>query len=114
MYLSGLDPHIVRLIGIARQPNTEKLVMLMTWCSRGDLRGQLKKITSYTDVFMLIEEMTLALTFFHAYELCHHDFHPGNILLTDDKVLIGDLGLSSQANSTDLTVNGVFPYIPPE
>src|SRR6266540_1444919 len=115
MCLNGIAPHIVSLVGISQQPDTKKLLMIMTWCNGSDLRSRLHMIESYRDAFALVTDIALALTFFHSFELCHHDFHPGNILLKDSKALIADLGLSKPADDMNSgTITGVLPYIAPE
>jgi serine/threonine protein kinase len=54
--------------------------------------------------------------------MVHHDFHTGNILLSDpsvdmyiNKVFISDMGLSGEVGNADETkIYGVMPYMAPE
>src|SRR4051794_25814411 len=114
MHFNGITQHIVNLVGVTQHPDTQELLMVMSWCNKGDLRRNLNIIKSYEDALKLVTDIALALTFFHSADLCHYDFHPGNILLNDDTILISDLGLSKTAGINSKTVVGVLPYIAPE
>ncbi len=52
----------------------------------------------------------------HNANFIHRDFHSGNILLSDQKCQIGDLGLSQPENNTSPNneIYGVIPYVAPE
>ncbi|CAI2180802.1 4604_t:CDS:2, partial [Funneliformis geosporum] len=62
-------------------------------------------------------QIVYGLKAIHNANFIHRDFHSGNIILSDQKCHIGDLGLSQSANNTPLKHNeiyGVVPYIAPE
>ncbi|CAI2165025.1 8463_t:CDS:2 [Funneliformis geosporum] len=75
------------------------------------------KVIKWDRKLEMLCQIVYGLKAIHNANFIHRDFHSGNIILSDQKCHIGDLGLSQSANNTPLKHNeiyGVVPYIAPE
>ena len=75
--------------------------MVLIFCKDGDLRNYLNQSKDYNYVLKIkiLSQIGRGLLEIHNAEKVHKDFHPGNILLLQEEGLfIGDLGLCQPAN----------------
>ena len=92
-------------------------MMVMEWCSEGDMRKNLDQCKTFDDVYRRIIRISKGLSSIHKQGLCHKDLHLGNILHGSHILYISDLGLSGPADKEIIKNNqvvGVLPYIAPE
>ncbi len=91
---------IIRCYGITQNPETNDLVMVMDYAEKGNLRQHLNEnfITmDWKDKLFILIDMAKGLDIIHKNGLIHHDFHCGNILMSN-VILITDLGLCQPVN----------------
>ncbi|CAB4411387.1 unnamed protein product [Rhizophagus irregularis] len=112
-------PYITKIHGVTRDPETKDYMLIMEYANGGNLHNYLQK--NFTNISLgeklyILWKITEGLNVIHKKKFIHRDLHSGNILLTYQSWLIGDLGLSQPANSTLLNneIYGVIPYIAPE
>lgn len=53
---------------------------------------------NYTRVIEIFKEITIGLNYIHSKNIIHRDLKPSNILIINDKIKIGDFGLSKYVN----------------
>ncbi|RHZ79730.1 hypothetical protein Glove_141g61 [Diversispora epigaea] len=115
----------LRFYGITQDPKTNEYIMVLEYMNGGNLRDYLKKDFNNINWSMKLEYLKeLASDFknIHKLDIMHHDFHPGNILLSNFKnyyLCISDFGLSkligiNTKNPEKTQIFGVLPYIAPE
>ncbi|RHZ69450.1 hypothetical protein Glove_283g151 [Diversispora epigaea] len=115
----------IRFYGITKDSETGKYMMVLEYMPGGNFRDHLKKnFNNFNWESKLYYLWKLAFCFkkFHALNIIHQDFHPGNILLFNYKsynLCISDFGLSKivgqiSKNPEKRNIFGVLPYIAPE
>ncbi|XP_076063431.1 serine/threonine-protein kinase Chk1-like [Oratosquilla oratoria] len=73
----------------------DKLQLVMEYCSRGDVQGNLDEIER-KDALAYFNQMMEGVEYLHSRGVAHRDLKPGNLLLTQDGVLkIADFGLAA-------------------
>ncbi|XP_076063432.1 serine/threonine-protein kinase Chk1-like [Oratosquilla oratoria] len=73
----------------------DKLQLVMEYCSRGDVQGNLEEIER-KDALAYFNQMMEGVEYLHSRGVAHRDLKPGNLLLTEDRVLkIADFGLAA-------------------
>ncbi|CAG8546955.1 10861_t:CDS:2 [Paraglomus occultum] len=89
----------------------------MQYMEGGNLRQYLqqKKLT-FRDKLDRLRDIISGLKDIHQQNLIHRDLHSGNILNSNDRSYVADLGLSQSVNSQkgEGQVFGVLPYVAPE
>jgi serine/threonine protein kinase len=96
-------------------------MIVMSYAKKGNLRKCLSSVVKleWQYKLQLLKNIILGLKTMHESNLVHHDFHDGNILISDNyETYIIDLGLcklinNSLQNETDENY-GVIPYMAPE
>ena len=111
-------PFIVALHYAFQTP--EKLVLILDYCSGGDLSDLLKRKIRLTEkqARIYISEILLALEELHSRDIIYRDLKPGNIVLdAEGHALLTDFGLSKEGvrddSRTDSFCGSVF-YLAPE
>src|ERR1041385_6239394 len=92
-------------------------MMVLYYYTGGNLRNYLNQSKSdyYYERIQLLEFLAMGLLNIHNTGMVHKDFHPGNILLSNNHPSIGDLGLCQPVNKEKQKgVYGVLPYVAPE
>ncbi|KAG9298472.1 hypothetical protein G9A89_003695 [Geosiphon pyriformis] len=111
---------ITEIYGITQNPQTLDFGFVMELAEHGDMRKYLLSnfhSTFWDNKLNLAWNIAEGLNLIHSAGMIHCDLHSGNILqLSNERVKIGDLGLSKPANreAADEEIFGVIPYIPPE
>ncbi|GBB98957.1 hypothetical protein RclHR1_33730001 [Rhizophagus clarus] len=111
---------IVRCYGITQDPNTKEHMMVLYYCSKGNLRNYLTKSESYINYKTKIDELqqiARGLLDVHNSGFVHKDFHSGNILHNHSFPFISDLGMCQPANKQSIKeqgIYGVLPFMAPE
>ncbi len=114
-------PHIVAVTDVGEDFGIAYLVM--EWLEGRTLEQELRQLQHIvlSDVIVILEQITGALSLAHAQNIVHRDIKPSNIHLgkTDEifvKVL--DFGIAkvttSAANAVASRIAGTFAYMPPE
>ncbi|RGB29904.1 kinase-like domain-containing protein [Rhizophagus diaphanus] len=102
--------------------------MVLDYAKGNDFNHWMIKNYEYFDwqnKLVLLFNVIRGLKEIHQRNMVHHDFHTGNILLcvsfllesiiTDDDILISDMGLSGNIGDTNQdNVCGIMPYVAPE
>jgi serine/threonine protein kinase len=96
-------------------------MMVLDYCSYGNLRNFLNVIEDYIDYgskIDILQQISRGLLDIHNAGKVHKDFHSGNILLSVDKnPFISDLGMCQPVNKQSVKkegIYGVLPYMAPE
>jgi serine/threonine protein kinase len=96
-------------------------MMVLRYCSDGNLRNYLNKSNRYMEYRSKIDELfriSRGLLYIHNAGKVHKDFHSGNILINSGTFpYISDLGMCQPANKQlvkEEGVYGVLPYMAPE
>ena len=95
-------------------------MIIMSYYSLGDLINYITKDFYSVSWKKKLENLRMiidGLYELHFAEIVHRDFHSGNIFFDkDNKTIIGDLGLSKSATTTDDDNEnyGIIPYMAPE
>ncbi|KAF0499953.1 kinase-like protein [Gigaspora margarita] len=117
-------PNINLFYGITRDPETNKLMLVLQFANGGNLRQYLERKwqdgifgISLNEVIRISKQITNGLGHLHKNNIIHCDLHPKNILINDDKILIADFGLSRKigdtyTSSTSIT-KGMPAYLDP-
>lgn len=111
-------PNLIRLLVSSKQ------LIIMEYCSGGDLRSHLRTArshgrTSEEKIWFWFVQLALALHHMHALRILHRDVKTANVFLSNDGFLVlGDLGiardLGGAANDVAATVIGTPLYMAPE
>src|SRR5687768_8010315 len=112
----------LRMYGLTKNIETNKYMMVLQYADGGNLREWLsRQKLDMQSALVVLRDIARGLAGIHVQGLCHHDFHPGNILFgnlfgLNGRPLIADFGLSSSSKMQESTgaVVGVLPYIAPE
>ncbi|UZO13290.1 uncharacterized protein OCT59_004793 [Rhizophagus irregularis] len=106
--------------GITKDSETKEFMMIIEFSERGSLRSILSNDFSnilWKDKINCLFKLSSNLQKLHKLEYIHKNFHSGNVLYNEDKVIyISDFGLlgPSYRQKVDDEVCGVLPYIAPE
>jgi serine/threonine protein kinase len=111
-------PNLIRLLASSKQ------LIIMDYCSGGDLRSHLRVIssrgrTSEDKIWFWFVQLALALHHMHALRILHRDVKTANVFLSNDGFLVlGDLGIARDlGGATDdvaATIIGTPLYMAPE
>ncbi|POG58898.1 kinase-like domain-containing protein [Rhizophagus irregularis DAOM 181602=DAOM 197198] len=113
----------IQCFGVTQDPNTKDYMMVLYYCSNGNLRNFLNKYRSknYLSYELKIDKLlqiARGLLDIHNAGKVHKDFHPGNILFSHKNLpFISDLGMCRPANKYSdqkERIYGVLPYVAPE
>ncbi|POG74632.1 kinase-like domain-containing protein [Rhizophagus irregularis DAOM 181602=DAOM 197198] len=113
---------IVQCYGITQDPNNKEYMMVLYYCSFGNLRDYLNKSKNYINYKSKIDKLqqiARGLLDVHNSGKVHKDFHSGNILYNGvNNPYISDLGMCQPANikqpAKEEGIYGVLPYMAPE
>ncbi|GBC39349.2 kinase-like domain-containing protein [Rhizophagus irregularis DAOM 181602=DAOM 197198] len=120
--------NILKVYGISQDPVSKHYIMVLDYAKGNDFDHWMIKNYEYFDwqnKLVLLYNVIRGLKVIHQRDMVHHDFHTGNILLSvsfllestisDDDVLISDMGLSGNIGDTNQdNVCGIMPYVSPE
>ena len=115
-------PHIVQYLGVARDPESGLLVLLMELMDEsltGFLERSNKPLPYYLEV-NLCHDVALALAYLHLNGIIHRDLSSNNVLLiAGSRAKVTDFGMSKLSEMhpriTPLTqCPGTLAYMPPE
>lgn len=110
-------PNIVHIYEVFE--NTEKMILVMEYCSGGELYDYLsqKKVLQEDEARRLFRQIATAVYYCHIHKICHRDLKLENVLLDDTgSAKIADFGLSNVFKETSLlsTFCGSPLYASPE
>ncbi len=94
--------------------------LVMEYCDKGSLEKIINNMRRDRDRFAendavnIIEQVCLGLQAIHEAGYYHRDINPKNILLSGERVLIGDLGLIKKSYEKSSNIKGSTQYIPLE
>ncbi|XP_076030085.1 serine/threonine-protein kinase Chk1-like [Oratosquilla oratoria] len=97
-----------------------KVFLFMEFCSGGSLLKAIVEKVPQEDVGQYFSQLMSAIDYLHCRGVVHRDLKPGNLLLTEKKVLkVADLGLASvfivKGKEVEVTgLVGTKPYMAPE
>jgi serine/threonine protein kinase len=100
--------------------NSEKLFMVMEYCSGGDLAEVIKKEKRITEdrARIYVAEVILALEYLHKKNIIFRDLKAENVVLDDNgHALLTDFGLSKEGIMDNISANsfcGSLAYLAPE
>src|ERR1043166_8312566 len=124
-YATGYSPTrdgmsaINKIYGITQNPNTQNFMIIVKYYELGDLSHYITKNffdLSWEDKLKRLLNIASGLWNIHYQRIIHKDYHGGNIFLTNESTIIGDLGLSKSSldNDNDNEIYGIIPYVAPE
>ncbi|RHZ73760.1 hypothetical protein Glove_229g59 [Diversispora epigaea] len=122
-YACSDDVTSIRFYGITQDPETHSYMMVLDYAKDGNLREYLKinfNNINWKQKLYNLNDLSFRMMNIHELDIVHQDFHPGNILSSDFKVMnISDFGLSkliraNPNNPEKKNIFGVLPYIAPE
>ena len=105
--------NIVKLYDHLETSNNNYLVL--EFCSGGDL-SQFNTGIGESQTIIFLSQIVKALKVLYEYNILHRDLKPANIFLTDNKIKLGDFGLSRRINLENVasTYVGTPFYMSPE
>ena len=106
----------IKCLGFSQDPKTYNYIIVMELSPLGSLLNNTNSM-DWKDRITALLDISIGLNTLHNDELIHQDFHPGNLLFNNEKVLlITDFGLCKPANlnSQSNDIYGVMPYVAPE
>lgn len=115
--LCGLSshPHIVEFLSAFLM--NETLYIEMCVCDGGTVHDLIKQhgVTEFGSL-RIIEHTARGLQYLHSKNICHRDIKPKNLLIKNDKVLIGDMGMARYIGEDDNYTSAIGYQIikPPE
>ncbi|RIB21635.1 kinase-like domain-containing protein [Gigaspora rosea] len=109
------------LLGITKNPETSKYIIVLKYAQYGNLRDNLRQISGWKwekRLFVLFHIVS-GLVGIYQSGIVHKDLHGGNILLYGvlegyHVALVSDLGLAAPIHSEKNELYGVIPYTAPE
>ncbi|RGB21663.1 kinase-like domain-containing protein [Rhizophagus diaphanus] len=112
---------VVQCYGITQDPGTKNYMMVLLYCTYGNLRNYfLNEESDYYSKIKNLKRIASGLLDIHNAGKVHKDFHSGNILYYSVNIpYISDLGMCQPANNEEQSakkegVYGVLPYMAPE
>ncbi|MDW3631938.1 MAG: protein kinase [Nitrososphaeraceae archaeon] len=114
------NPFFIQCLGISQDPQTLNYMIVMEFAPLGSLRTYMNdnfNSMTWQDKIKSLWSISKGLYYLHDKNLIHQDFHPGNLLFSNDHCLnITDLGLCKSANQNTRSngIYGVLPYVAPE
>ena len=109
-------PSIMKLYDILESTNNYYLTMNI--CNNGDMLSYMKKrgINHFSEIEALhyLKQIAVAFRELHKKKVMHRDFKLANLFMHDDKVIIGDFGMSKKAVELTKTQCGTGVYMAPE
>lgn len=91
--------HLVQLNSVESSPNN--IYIIMEYCNQGTLKNLIynNKSKTYNDlpagrIIDLFKEICLGVDAIHSLNIMHRDLKPDNILMSNDRVKIGDFGFA--------------------
>ncbi|CAB5381608.1 unnamed protein product [Rhizophagus irregularis] len=123
---------IINLYGFTKSSDTLNYMVVMDYANKGNLRGNLAKVTKYNwkQKLNMVYKIISGLYEIHKQDLIHCDLHDGNILNHSNKkdegeeenevdnnlVFVSDLGLCHPVKSSFKKgeIYGVIPFMAPE
>ncbi|PKK64123.1 kinase-like protein [Rhizophagus irregularis] len=123
---------IINLYGFTKSSDTLNYMVVMDYANKGNLRGNLAKVTKYNwkQKLNMLYKIISGLYEIHKQDLIHCDLHDGNILNHSNKkdeeeeenevdnnlVFVSDLGLCQHVKSSlkKGEIYGVIPFMAPE
>ncbi len=96
--------------------------LIMPYCSRGSLQGELYEKGSLPEeeIFKIIKDVAEGLHYLHNKDILHQDIKPDNVLIYDDgRYMLTDFGISTRMRSTLKKATSTksaltLAYAPPE
>ncbi|RIB21662.1 kinase-like domain-containing protein [Gigaspora rosea] len=98
-------PNIIRFYGVTKDPE-EYYNMILYFAEGGNLREYLNQNFTqlqWTEKLRIAKDIAEGLKFLHDNGLSHHDLHPKNILVHEEKMIIAGFGISEQIEETSLS-----------
>ncbi|CAG8533346.1 3109_t:CDS:2 [Cetraspora pellucida] len=113
--------HLIRYLGISKNPATQNYAIVMQYAEGGNLRNYLEinysTLTWEKKLFML-QYIAEGLKILHEEGLLHRNLHSSNILIHNDIPLMGDVGLCRPVDkliqSDEKEIYGIMPFMAPE
>jgi calcium/calmodulin-dependent protein kinase kinase 2 len=120
--------NVVKLIDVIYDETTDKLYMIMDYCSKGSLMEWNEDTGRFyfpwTQDFVdesttrkIFRDLVCGLEYLHYHNIAHRDIKPQNILLTEDWVSkLADFGQSHLLDDKDMNQRslGTYNFYPPE
>ena len=107
----------VRCLGFSQDPKTSNFIIVMEFAPLGSLYTFLNTNMTWRNRIVALLDISVGLNNLHNSDIIHQDFHPGNLLFNNERVLlITDFGLCNPAIQVSQSNNiyGVMPYVAPE
>ncbi|CAG8677578.1 9164_t:CDS:2, partial [Racocetra fulgida] len=113
--------HLIRYLGISKNPATQEYAIVMQYAEGGNLRNYLEmnySTLNWERKLFMLQYIAEGITILHEESLLHRNLHSGNILIHKDIPLIGDVGFCRPVDkliqSEDKETYGVMPFMAPE
>ncbi|KAG9300482.1 hypothetical protein G9A89_010108 [Geosiphon pyriformis] len=113
----------IKCYGITQDPGSQDFMIVLDYAIHGDLRRCLSQQYSltWTEKLSMLRQIATNLLTIHGAKFVHRDLHSGNILITNEGVVmrayIADLGLAQPITQSPMIIDGVYgvlPYMAPE
>ncbi|CAG8439174.1 8869_t:CDS:2 [Acaulospora morrowiae] len=109
--------HIIRFLGISRDPDTKNYMWVLQYARDGDLTRYLTRnplSITWQRRLEILYGVSIGLASIHKKDLMHQNLHSGNVLIDSHVASIGDLGMYGRSNSLGNKSCKALPFVAPE
>ncbi|CRH03647.1 NIMA related kinase 3, putative [Plasmodium relictum] len=106
--------NVVKIIDFIRQ--NDSISFILEFCSQGDLHSDIlrrkmnNEIYTESEIFNILNQILNGLSSIHKNGIIHGDLKSTNIFIKDDKIKIGDFGISQIGTNKNLGTLNFLSY----
>ncbi|CAB5210211.1 unnamed protein product [Rhizophagus irregularis] len=121
LFYKSCHQSILPIFGYTKNPNSEDVedyFLIIEYPNGGNLRNYMSENyqkLSWNDKMRFAVDLTSGLQCIHSYDIVHLNLHPFNVFIHNNRLLIGDIGLSKPTPDITIPENKkILPYVEPD